>query len=73
MRYVYKLDKLGCASCAAKMETTIKKIDGVNDVKITFMTSRLTIDADESLIDEIEAEADKAIRRIESQVKMRRV
>ncbi len=72
MRYVYKLERLGCASCAAKMETAINKIKGVDDAKITFMTAKLTIEANESFIDDIEKEADKAIRKIESQVKMLR-
>ena len=38
MRKTFKLDELDCANCGAKMEAAIKKIDGVVDAKITFMT-----------------------------------
>jgi copper chaperone CopZ len=73
MKYVYRLEKLGCASCAAKMETAINKIDGVASAKIVFMTQRLTIEADESVIASIEPMAEKAIKKIEPDVRMRRV
>ena len=31
MKKKFKLQDLDCANCAAKMEESIKKIDGVND------------------------------------------
>ncbi|MCL1811239.1 MAG: cation transporter [Methanomassiliicoccaceae archaeon] len=73
MRYVYRLDGLCCALCAAKMEDAIGKIDGVISARIVFMTLRLTIEADESDIGSIEPMAEKAIKKIESRVKMRKV
>ena len=45
MKKNYKLKDLDCAHCAAKMETAIKKIKGVNDATISFMTQKLTVDA----------------------------
>jgi len=65
MKKKFKLDDLGCANCAAKMEDAIKKIDGVNDATISFMTQKLTIDADESRFDAIMAEATRVCKRIE--------
>lgn len=73
MKYVYKLDNLGCANCAAKMETAIGKIKGVESAKITFMTAKMTVEADESSIQIIEEQMDKEIRKIESKVRMKRV
>ena len=35
MKKTYKLTDLDCANCAAKMETAIQKIDGVNDATVT--------------------------------------
>ena len=72
IRYVYRLDGLGCAACAAKMEVAINKIEGVGSAKIAFMTQRLTVEADESEIGRIEPIIEKAIRKIESDVKLRR-
>lgn len=65
MKKKFKLDDLGCANCAAKMEDAIKKIDGVNDATISFMTQKLTIDADEGRFDAIMAEAARVCKRIE--------
>lgn len=53
MKKVFKLQDLGCANCAAKMENSIKKLDGVKDVRIAFMTQKLTLDAEDSRFEEI--------------------
>ena len=43
MRKKYTMENLDCAHCAAKMEEGIKKIDGVTDASISFMTQKLII------------------------------
>ena len=53
MKKKYKLEDLDCANCAAKMEEAIKKISGVNDANISFMTQKMTIDAEDDKFDEI--------------------
>jgi hypothetical protein len=51
----------------------LNRTDGVISARIAFMTARLTIEADESRIGEIEPKAERIIRRIEPKVIMRRV
>ena len=46
MRKSFKLENLDCANCAAKMENDISALPSVNKASISFMTQRLTIDAD---------------------------
>ena len=53
MKKKFKLEDLDCANCAAKMEESIKKIDGVNDAVVSFMTQKMTVDADDARFDEI--------------------
>ena len=53
MKKKFKLQDLDCANCAAKMEESIKKIDGVNDAVVSFMTQKMTVDADDAHFDEI--------------------
>ena len=65
MKKTYKLTDLDCANCAAKMETAIQKIDGVNDATVSFMTQKLTIEADDSRIDEIMKQVVKACKMVE--------
>lgn len=65
MRKTFKLDELDCANCGAKMEAAIKKIDGVVDAKVTFMTQKLVVEADDAHFDEIMDEAQTICRKIE--------
>ena len=53
MKKRFKLVNLDCANCAAKMEAAIKKLDGVNDASVSFMTQKLTLDADDARFEEI--------------------
>ena len=41
MKRIFKLRELDCANCAAKMQTAIEKIDGVDACSVNFMTQRL--------------------------------
>lgn len=65
MRKTFKLDELDCANCGAKMEAAIKKIDGVVDAKVTFMTQKLVVEADDARFDEIMDEAQSICKKIE--------
>ena len=65
MRKVFKLQDLDCANCAAKMEDAIKKIDGVNTASMSFMTQKLTLDADDARFDEILQKVVAAAKKIE--------
>ena len=65
MRKTLKLDELDCANCGVKMEAAIKKIDGVVDAKVTFMTQKLVVEDDDARFDEIMDEAQAICRKIE--------
>lgn len=53
MKKKFKLEDLDCANCAAKMEEAIKKIPGVHDANVSFMTQKMTINAEDDKFDEI--------------------
>lgn len=65
MKKTYKMRDLDCANCAAKMEDAIRKLDGVQDVSISFMTQKLTIRAEEDRLDEIMRQAVKVCKKVE--------
>lgn len=65
MKKRYNLEDLDCANCAAKMETAIKKIEGVKDATVSFMAQKLTIEAEENDFDKILNEVVKTIKKIE--------
>ena len=65
MKKRFNLTDLDCANCAAKMETAIKKIDGVHDATVSFLSQKLTIDADDARFDDIMKEVVKVCKKVE--------
>ena len=65
MKKKFKLQDQDCANCAAKMEESIKKIDGVNDAVVSFMTQKMTVDADDARFDEIMDEVVRVCAKVE--------
>lgn len=65
MKKTFELKDLDCANCAAKMETAINKIEGVNSATVSFMTQKLTIDADDGSFDKIMKKVVKTISKVE--------
>ena len=47
MKKTFVLEDLDCANCAAKMEAAIKKLDGVHDATVSFMTQKMNVEFDE--------------------------
>jgi copper chaperone CopZ len=65
MKKKFKLQDLDCANCAAKMEDAIKKLDGVNDANVSFMTQKMTIDAEDDKFDDIMKEVVEVCKKVE--------
>ena len=65
MRKTFKLQDLDCANCAATMEAAITKVAGVHDAPVSFMTQKLTVDADDARFDAIVEECARVCRKIE--------
>lgn len=65
MKKTFKMIDLDCANCAAKMENAIKNIAGVNSATVSFMTQKLTIDADDARFDAIMKDVVKACKKVE--------
>ena len=64
MKKHYKFE-IDCANCAAKVEEAIKKIDGVHGASVSFMTQKLTLDADDARYDEILKEVQAVAKKVE--------
>ena len=65
MKKRFNLEDLDCANCAAKMEAAIKKIDGVHDASVNFLTQKMMVDADDARFDAIMDEVVKVCRKVE--------
>lgn len=42
----FEIMNVDCANCAAKMEEGIKKLSGVRDARVNFLTQKLILDAE---------------------------
>lgn len=71
MKKTYLLDGLCCANCAAKIEKNVAAIDGVTNASVSFLTTKLTFEADDEKIDEIVKKAKKAVKKIEPDVEIK--
>ena len=72
MKKVFKLEDLDCANCAARMERSIAKIDGVDSVSISFLSQRMTLEADESRFEEILDQVVRSCKKVEPDCKILR-
>ena len=62
----FKLKDLDCANCAAKMESGIQKLPGVQDASVNFMMQKLSIKAeDDTSFEELMPQVVKLCKKIE--------
>lgn len=72
MKKTFKMIDLECAHCAAKMEDAIRKLEGVNEVSISFMTQKLVLDAEDAHFEQILDEAAKICKKVEPDCRIQR-
>lgn len=65
MKKSFKLENLCCANCAAKIEHEASKLDGVKSLNISFMTSKLKVEADDENFEAVLESVEKVIKKIE--------
>ena len=70
MKKKFKLQDLDCANCAAKMEEAIRNIPGVNDVNVSFMTQKMTVDSADDRFDEIMEKVAEVCARVDPDCKI---
>ena len=61
-KFIIEVD---CANCAAKIENAIKKIEGVEDASVGFMTQKMAISAPDEIFDDIMKEVLSVAKRVE--------
>ena len=73
MKSRFKIKGLDCANCAAELERAIEKIDGIDNVSISFMAERMELEFEEVKKEEIMKKLNKVIKREEPDVKIEEV
>ncbi len=71
MKKTFILDGLCCANCAAKIETGINKLDGIDKATISFLTSKLVIETAEEPSKDLLKQIEKVVHKVEPDVEMK--
>ena len=71
MKKTFLLEGLDCANCAAKIERAVGTIEGVLQASVSFMTTKMVIEAADEEMANIVKKAKKVVRRQEPDVNMR--
>ena len=72
MKKVYKITDIDCANCAAKLERALAKVEGVQNVSISFLSQRLALEAEDGRFDEVFDNVVQVCRRVEPDCKIAR-
>ena len=64
MKKTFKCE-VDCANCAAKMEEAVKKIEGVVNARVNFMTQKFILEAADDVFDNVFEQAVKACKKVE--------
>ncbi|HIW82421.1 MAG TPA: cation transporter [Candidatus Acetatifactor stercoripullorum] len=66
MKKTYKIE-VDCAACALKMEDAAKKVEGVKDAAVSFMTQKMKVEFEEGTEESaVMKQVVKACKRVES-------
>ena len=71
MKKNYILEDLDCANCAAKIEEGVKKLEGVIECSVSFVTEKMIVEIEEGKEKEVEKEIKKVVKRIEPDTTLR--
>lgn len=66
MKKIYKIE-VDCANCALKMEEAAKKVEGVQDAAVNFMTQKMKVEfAEGADLGNVMQAVRKACKKVES-------
>lgn len=70
MKVKVKLQGLCCASCAAKIEEKVSRLEGVDSAAVNFLTEKMILNADETALDTIKEQVERIVHKIEPDVEI---
>ena len=65
MKSIFKIRGIDCANCAAQLENAINKVEGVQNVSISFMAERMVLEYENQNAEEIMKKVKKLIKKEE--------
>ena len=65
MKLKFKIKGIDCANCAAELERSIQKINGVTEASLSFMTEKLVMEIEDDRKDEVLKNLKKVVKKEE--------
>lgn len=65
MKKVWQIEGLDCANCAAKLEDALSRIDGVQNVRVNYMSGKVTLEAEDAVFERVAAQVKTVAARVE--------
>ena len=73
MKKNYILEDLDCANCAAKIEETVRNIEGVVECSVSFVTEKMIVEIEDGKEKEVEKEIRKVVKKIEPDTTLKEI
>ncbi len=70
MKKTYLLEDLDCAHCAALIEESVGKLEGVSQSRVTLLTQKLTVEVEEGRQKDLLKEIKKIVKKYEPEVEV---
>ncbi len=71
MKKTLLLQNLDCAHCAAKIEEATARLDGVQNVSVSFLTTKMVLELSEDFQGDIVASVQKITKKYEPDVRVK--
>ncbi len=68
MKKIFKLEGLDCAHCAGLMDAAIKKLEGIEEGYVNFLTTKMVLVADSEIMPALIEQATKIVHKYEPDV-----
>ena len=65
MKKKFKVEGIDCPNCAAKIEKMVGELEGITSSKINFMAEKLTVEAEESVLEGLLESITKTVKVVE--------
>lgn len=71
MKKTFQLEDLDCAACAAKIESAILKLDGVESASVNYIMQKMTLEAADDRFDAVLKNVVKLCRKLEPDMRIK--
>lgn len=73
MKVKFKIKGIDCANCAAELERSIQKLDGIDSCSISFITEKMVLEFPDELEEEMMEKVNKIIKKEEPDVTIEKI